>query len=133
VAEEARGHGVLIAGIRPEHFETASTVDDAKRTQGLSFTAHVDVIEWLGSEQYAYVPFDAPEEVRRPLAELATELDSEQLRTQLVVKLDAESRITEGADAELWLNPRRMHLFDPESGRNLTAGRDETARVPEPA
>ena len=54
--------------------------------------------------------------------ELATELDSEQIRTQLVVTLDAESRVKEGADAELWLDPTRMHLFDPESGENLTRG-----------
>jgi multiple sugar transport system ATP-binding protein len=86
-----------------------------------------------GSEQYAYVPFEAPEEVRRPLAELASELDSEQLRTQLVVMLDADSRIDEGGGAELWLNPTKMQLFDPETGANLTHRKDETARVPEPA
>ena len=81
------------------------------------------MIEWLGSEQYAYIPFEAPDEVKRPLDELANELDSEQIRTQLVVTLDAESRVKAGAEAELWLDPGRMHLFDPESGDNLTHGR----------
>jgi|SoiMethySBSTD1v2_1073268.scaffolds.fasta_scaffold15990_7 multiple sugar transport system ATP-binding protein len=114
---------ILIAGIRPEHFEDASLLDDARRGQGLVFTAEIDVIEWLGSEQYAYIPFEAPDEVKRPLDELATELDSEQIRTQLVVTLDAESRVAAGAPAELWLDPTRMHLFDPESGENLTHGR----------
>ena len=37
------------------------------------------MIEWLGSEQYAYVPFEAPPQVRRALSELATELDMEQV------------------------------------------------------
>jgi multiple sugar transport system ATP-binding protein len=107
------GHDLLIAGVRPEHFEVASLIDDERRAEGLSFTAHVDVIEWLGSEQYAYIPFEAPDEIRQPLDELATELDSEQLRTQMVVTLDAESRLQKGADADLWLDPSRMHLFDP--------------------
>ena len=121
--EQVQGHDILIAGIRPEHFEDASLLDDTRKGEGLLFTAQIDVIEWLGSEQYAYIPFEAPDEVRRPLEELATELDSEQIRTQLVVTLDAESRVKPGADAQLWLDPSRMHLFDPESGDNLTHGR----------
>ncbi|HEV7761181.1 MAG TPA: sn-glycerol-3-phosphate ABC transporter ATP-binding protein UgpC [Acidimicrobiales bacterium] len=121
------GHDLLIAGVRPEHFEVAALLDDSRRAEGLSFTAHVDVIEWLGSEQYAYIPFEAPDEIREPLAELATELDSEQLRTQLVVTLDAESRLQKGADADLWLDPSRMHLFDPATGDNLTHGRGTDA------
>jgi multiple sugar transport system ATP-binding protein len=129
VAEDVRGHDILIAGVRPEHFEDAAMLEDTRKAEGLSFKAHVDVIEWLGSEQYAYIPFEAPEEVRRPLADLATELDSEQIRTQLVVTLDAESRVSEGEDANLWLDPRRMHLFDPASGENLTHGHGTKART----
>jgi multiple sugar transport system ATP-binding protein len=87
------------------------------------------VIEWLGSEQYADVPFDAPDEVRVPLEELAVELDSEQVRTQLVVNLDAASPVTEGSDADLWLDPRRMHLFDPATGESLTHRHDARARA----
>ena len=129
LAETVEGRDILIAGVRPEHFEDAAMLDDARKAQGLTFKAHVDVIEWLGSEQYAYIPFEAPEEVRKPLDELATELDSEQIRTQLVVTLDAESRISEGEDADLWLDPSRMHLFDPASGENLTHGRGTEART----
>jgi multiple sugar transport system ATP-binding protein len=129
LAEEVKGRDILIAGVRPEHFEDAAMLDDARKAEGLTFKAHVDVIEWLGSEQYAYIPFEAPEEVRRPLDELATELDSEQIRTQLVVTLDAESRVSEGEDANLWLDPSRMHLFDPASGENLTHGRGTETRT----
>jgi multiple sugar transport system ATP-binding protein len=129
MAQHVEGHDLLIAGVRPEHFEDATMLDDRRRREGLDFRAHVDVIEWLGSEQYAYIPFEAPEKVRRPLEELATELDYEQIRTQLVVTLDAESRVSEGSEAELWLDPSRMHLFDPESGDNLTHGRGVDART----
>ena len=128
MADEVQGHDILIAGARPEHFEDASMLDDARKAEGLTFEAHVDVIEWLGSEQYAYIPFEAPEEVRAPLQELAADLDMEQLRTQLVVNLDAESRVSEGQNATLWLDPSRMHLFDPASGENLTHGRGTEAR-----
>ena len=123
VAGQVGDRKVLIAGIRPEHFEDATLLDDERRGEGVEFTAEIDVIEWLGSEQYAYIPFEAPDEVKRPLEELATELDSEQIRTQLVVTLDAESRVKTGAEAELWFDPTRMHLVDPETGENLTHGR----------
>jgi multiple sugar transport system ATP-binding protein len=129
VAADVQGRGILIAGVRPELFEDPARLDDARKAEGLLFKAHIDVIEWLGSEQYAYIPFKAPDEVRRTLRELATELDSEQLRTQLVVALDAESRLTEGSDADLWLDPTRMHLFDPETGENLTRGHGAEART----
>jgi multiple sugar transport system ATP-binding protein len=129
VAADVQGRGILIAGVRPEHFDDPARLDDARKAEGLLFKAHIDVIEWLGSEQYAYIPFEAPDEVRRTLGELATELDSEQLRTQLVVALDAESRLTEGSDADLWLDPTRMHLFDPETGENLTRGHGAEARI----
>jgi multiple sugar transport system ATP-binding protein len=129
IAETIGQHEVLIAGVRPEHFDVAAQVPADKRSQGLTFQAHIDVIEWLGSGQFAYIPFEAPPEVAEPLAELAQELDSEQLRTQLVVALDAENELPEGAEAELWLDPTRMHLFDPASGENLTHGHGTEART----
>ena len=45
------------------------------------------------------------------------------MRTQLVVNLDARSRIREGDDTQLSFNPALMHVFDPNSGDCLT--RDE--------
>jgi multiple sugar transport system ATP-binding protein len=36
------------------------------------------------------------------------------------VALDPISEITDGTEAELWFDPRSTHLFDPESGENLT-------------
>ena len=116
----ARECEVLIAGIRPEYFEDAKVVSDEKRGRGVTFEAQLDVIEWLGNEQFAYIPYDAPEDIQRQLSELAQELDSEHLRTQLIVALDAASQLREGETAEIWLDPSHIHLFDPESGDNLT-------------
>ncbi len=76
--------------------------------------------EWLGDSQYAYIPFEAPESVRNQLRDLSRELDSDRRRTQAIVWIDASSRIREGREAELWLDSRKIHVFDPESGDNLT-------------
>ncbi|HTF54203.1 MAG TPA: sn-glycerol-3-phosphate ABC transporter ATP-binding protein UgpC [Pseudonocardia sp.] len=118
---------VFIAGIRPGHFEDADLVDAAKRERGVSFKVQVDVTEWLGNEQYAFVPYEAPADIAQQLAELEQELDSEQVRTQLCVSVDPSSRIKDGEQAQLWLDPSRMHLFDPMTGQNLTRGQGQAA------
>ena len=53
-AEKARGKGLLMAGIRPEHFEDASVVDSDK--PGSTFRAKVDVVEWLGNDRLRLHP-----------------------------------------------------------------------------
>ncbi|MCB0949035.1 MAG: sn-glycerol-3-phosphate ABC transporter ATP-binding protein UgpC [Mycobacterium sp.] len=111
---------VYIAGIRPGAFEDAEFVDTDKRSRGVTFDVTIDVTEWLGNEQYAFVPFEATTEISGQLAELASELDSEQLRTQMCVELDPLSRVRSGDKATLWLDAERLHLFDPHSGENLT-------------
>jgi multiple sugar transport system ATP-binding protein len=128
-AAKARDRGLLIAGIRPEHFEDASLVD--QDTSGSSFTATVEVVEWLGNETYAYIPFEAPPEVEKQLKQLEEDLDGESLRTQLVVTLDGSSRISEGDEAEIWVDASKMHLFDPATGENLTIDREHAGEVPE--
>jgi multiple sugar transport system ATP-binding protein len=110
----------LMAGIRPEAFEDVALLDSTKRERGVTFAVTVDVVEWLGNEQYAYIPYDAPHHMVAGLKELERELDSERMRSQLVVALAPMSRISDNVDATLWLDPRRMLLFDPNSGDNLT-------------
>jgi multiple sugar transport system ATP-binding protein len=114
------GKDVVLLGARPEAFEDASVVPADARQHGLTFEASIDVIEWLGSEQFAYVPYEAPADIKAQLAELERELDSEALTTQLVVALNAASRIPERSQAQLWMDLRLLHVFDPESGDNLT-------------
>jgi multiple sugar transport system ATP-binding protein len=111
---------LLIAGIRPEYFEDTSVMDASKAGDGATFRATIDVVEWLGNEAYGYIPYDAPPEVESQLDELAKELDSEALRTQIIVALDSASRIRDGEEAELHVDSSRMHLFEPGTGDNLT-------------
>ena len=127
-AEKAAGKGLLMAGIRPEHFEDASV--RTERDSGSTFRAQVDVVEWLGNETYAYIPFEAPPEVEEQLRQLERDLDGESMHTQLVVSLDGASRIREGEDAEIWVDGTKIHLFDPSSGDNLTVDYDQAGRIP---
>jgi multiple sugar transport system ATP-binding protein len=112
-------HHVMV-GIRPERFEDHSVLDPQKSDSGISFDASIDVVEWLGNEQYAYVPYTAPDELVAKLDELERDLDSERLRSQLVVALDPSSTIDARTQARIWFDPRRMHVFDVSTGENLT-------------
>jgi multiple sugar transport system ATP-binding protein len=127
-AEKAAGKGLLMAGIRPEHFEDASVRAD--QGAGSTFRAQVDVVEWLGNETYAYIPFEAPPEVEAQLRQLERDLDGESMHTQLIVNLDGASQIRAGEEAEIWVDGTKIHLFDPESGDNLTVDHDHAGRVP---
>jgi multiple sugar transport system ATP-binding protein len=128
-ADAVRGRDLLLVGIRPEYFDDASLLDSAKLAQGSVFRARVDVTEWLGDSQYAYIPYEAPPAVEQQLRELSRELDSEELRTQAVVSIDAASRIRAGREAEFWLDSRKVHVFDPASGDNLTRDAEAGAEL----
>ncbi|MBD8059681.1 sn-glycerol-3-phosphate ABC transporter ATP-binding protein UgpC [Cellulomonas sp. JH27-2] len=110
---------LVIVGLRPEHFEDASLTKDS-REGVVAFDVNVDVTEWLGSDLYAYIPFETHADVASKLEELDRDLDGEGMRTQMVVALDSESRVRDGDQASLWFDPAKMMVFDPEGGENLT-------------
>ena len=115
----------LIAGIRPESFEDVSLVGDAL-DRGSTFNAHIDVVESMGSELYAHFTVDSDQSIEsaelRELAEDAGggEVPSAGEEGRIVARLDPASGVTEGQDAELWVDSTRLTLFDPQDGRNLT-------------
>ncbi|SDH56676.1 multiple sugar transport system ATP-binding protein [Arthrobacter subterraneus] len=119
-AAKAEGRKIVLVGVRPEFFEDAKLVDDAKKPHGSTFKATLTHTEWLGNEQYGYINFDPAPEVRELLDNLARDMDADELRPQVVVTLDAVSRIRGGRESEIWLDTRKLHLFDPETGENLT-------------
>jgi multiple sugar transport system ATP-binding protein len=143
---EAEGH--LIAGIRPEDFEDASLVGDA-RDQGTTFNAHIDLVESMGSELYAHFTVTSDQAMDsaelRELAEDsgAGEVPSAGEEGRIVARLDPESKVQVGKDAELWVNAHKLHLFDSRSGMSLTsqggdsappaAGGGQSPAGPEPA
>ncbi len=120
---------VVLVGIRPEAFEDASLVTNEQRQRRSIVRVQVDVTEWLGNELYAYVPYEAPEDVRNQLRDLSRELDSDLLRTQAVVALNPNSRIRDGQEAELWIDTAAIHIFDPATGLNLTRDEERAAEL----
>ncbi|MCU1496084.1 MAG: transporter related [Acidimicrobiales bacterium] len=122
----------LVAGIRPEHFEDASLVSDEANLHGVTFSAKIDVIEWMGAELYAYFTVD-PGEGREELAEYAEDLGTVEFGkdgAQVVARLDANSKAAEGQELELWLDTDRVHLFDAKDGLNLQNPTGTTEEVP---
>ncbi len=122
----------VIVGIRPENFEDAALVQADERSQGITFQATIDVLESMGSDVYVYFTKGAEEQQLNvdQLAELAQ--DSGQADTggsseTMTARLDATTQIREGHDAELWVDTRSMHIFDPRSGRNLSLGAEPAA------
>jgi multiple sugar transport system ATP-binding protein len=118
----------LIAGLRPEHFEDASLVQNTGR--GLKFKAKIDVLESMGAEYYAYFEVASERVSARELEELAQDAGAADLpRTsegaQMVARLAASSQAKQGREAELWFDSNQIQLFDPESGRSLLAGERE--------
>jgi len=117
------GERQVIVGIRPEHFEDAEMVSRDDQHKGVVFPSRISNIEWMGSELYAYLPYQAGDAIAGQLDSLAADLDLEQSsgeESQLVARLDAASRVEENAEAQIWLDARRIHLFDPETGEALT-------------
>ena len=119
----------LILGIRPEHFEDAALVEEAQRTRGYEFTAPVDLVESMGSDKYVYLTVEGEQATSADLEDLAADAGGADLPPQdsLVTRLSAESRVRSGADAKVWMNLEKIHLFDPRDGHNLTLAPDRPA------
>ena len=126
LAEKVKGKDLVIVGLRPEHIKDGSLGGEAGDVR---FTANVDQTEWLGNEQYAYIPFEADPAVQDKLEELDRDLDGEGMRTQMIVNLDSRSRVLEGDDAQLYFSPAQMHVFDPETGECLTRDEEKAAAI----
>jgi multiple sugar transport system ATP-binding protein len=125
VRERVGGDGgrQVIAGIRPESFEDASLVGSEARGRGVTFPARIDLVEQMGSEQYAYFQVQSEGIQSQELQELAQDAGADEVPSsgegQVVARLDAASEVRRGADAELWMDASKLHLFDPQSGKSL--------------
>jgi multiple sugar transport system ATP-binding protein len=107
----------VVVGIRPEHFQDAALVGEAAH-QGATFKTKVDVVEWLGSELYVHVGQDTDVAELADVSDLRT-VDVPGASGDVVARIDPASNLRKGEEAELWLDTRRLLLFDPASGRNL--------------
>src|SRR3954469_24528945 len=95
VAQQTRGEGALIAGIRPEHFEDAALVSADKKSHGATFRAKIDLVESMGSELYAHFSVEHGGVQSEELAELAQDAGTAEVPggggEQVVARLDPAS------------------------------------------
>ncbi|SDR73057.1 carbohydrate ABC transporter ATP-binding protein, CUT1 family [Nocardioides scoriae] len=114
----AKGKQVIV-GIRPEHFEDAALVGDKP---GSTFDVGVDLVESMGSDVFAYFTIRGDAAASRDLDDLAADTgqDMHGEGTQVNARLDAAARVRSGEQAHLWVDTSKMHVFDADTGDNLT-------------
>jgi len=126
----------VVLGIRPESFADPA-VDDHHGSED-QVLVHVDLVERLGSEVYAHfslaarpVLTDDTRELLRDITDLSDSALERRAGAELtsgVARLEPETRVEEGGDAELLVDTRRLYFFDLENG--LAIGDDHPRDVP---
>ncbi|MCB1292025.1 MAG: sn-glycerol-3-phosphate ABC transporter ATP-binding protein UgpC [Mycobacterium sp.] len=109
----------IIVGVRPENFEDAALIDAEERARSLIFGVRADLVESLGADKYVYFSTGGAGAQAAQLAELAA--DSAVGGSRYVARVSADSRVTTGQEVELALDTSKLHVFDADSGTNLTA------------
>ncbi len=107
----------VVAGIRPEHFDTGSPTG---RAGGLCFRASIELVESVGPEIYLH--FD-PHLGSGNGEAVMKDLPSDGLEGNLdrvIARVDSAHRVKIGDVADLTLDLGRLKLFDAESGACLT-------------
>ena len=131
--ESAKTGRQVIVGIRPEHFEDAALVKPDMRGHGVTFQANIEVVESMGSDVFVYFTQESGlTTTTDQLADLADDSDTGASEETVTARLDPATQIHEGDAAELWADIRTMHIFDPDTGANLSLG-TEPAEAAGPA
>ena len=118
LARHARPANVIV-GVRPENFEDATLIDAHERARSLTFGVRADLVESLGADKYVYFSTGGAGARSAQLAELAAESGAGENR--YVARVSAESSVATGQTVELALDTAKLHVFDGDTGVNLTA------------
>jgi multiple sugar transport system ATP-binding protein len=120
----------VVLGIRPEDLEDASLASDAPADQRLH--GRVALREALGSELMVHFTVEARQAVTEDVKELAQDAGDDRVampgstdeegRTTLVGRFSARSGVREGEEAEIAVDTRSLHFFDPASGEAIYNG-----------
>jgi multiple sugar transport system ATP-binding protein len=128
ITQENTGRQVIV-GVRPENFEDSALVSADNRPHGITFKSNIDVLESIGSDVFVYFTHGRDSGVNSAeLEELAEDAGRGATGSggdTIAARLDAATRIREGSDADLWVDGRALHVFDPATGRNLSLGTAE--------
>jgi multiple sugar transport system ATP-binding protein len=121
----------VVLGIRPEDMEDAQLVPRSPEDQRLP--ANVELREALGSEIVIHFTVEAPIVLTEDTKELAADVGTESLedlqerakeaKTGFVAQLNPRTSAREGEKLELFVDTKRLHFFDPESGLGIYGDR----------
>jgi multiple sugar transport system ATP-binding protein len=117
----------VVLGIRPEDLEDAAVAKDVPADRRLN--GKVELIEALGSEIMAHFTIDAPPALTDDVRELAQDVGDERAvkeaaegskqHTTMVGRFDPRAEVKEGEIAEVAVDTRGLHFFDPETGLGI--------------
>jgi len=110
----------VIVGIRPEDLEDAALAPDTPADRRI----HGEVVlkEALGAEIMTHFNVDAPPAITEDVIELAADVGEEVTETPhttMVGRFGARSKVSEGQDAEVAVDTRSLHFFDPDTGAGI--------------
>jgi multiple sugar transport system ATP-binding protein len=122
----------VILGVRPEDLEDAALAPGAAPDRRLR--GSVVLREALGSEIVAHFDIDArpalTDDVRELAADVGEELTNQAPHTTMVGRFRADSAVHAGQQAEVAVDTRGLHFFDPDTGAGIydtdSTGRADT-------
>jgi multiple sugar transport system ATP-binding protein len=115
----------VIVGIRPEDLEDAALASDTPSDRRLH--GNVALREALGSEIMVHFDVDAKPALTEDVRELAQDTDAVSVQaaakgkahTTMIGRFGARSQVQEGKVAEVAVDTRSLHFFDPETGLGI--------------
>jgi multiple sugar transport system ATP-binding protein len=114
----------VVLGIRPEDLEDASLAPDA--AAGRRLRGKVELREALGSEIMVHFTVDARPALTEDVRELARDVGDERAvqdeagqETTMVGRFGARSAVREAETAEVAVDTRALHFFNPETGLGI--------------
>jgi multiple sugar transport system ATP-binding protein len=120
----------VVLGIRPEDLEDATLSPDTPPDRRLH--GEVTLTEALGSEIMVHFTMDAKQAVTEDVRELAEDAGDDRVHDRaeephaaLVGRFGARSRVRQGQTADVAVDSRALHFFDPETGMGIYDGTEE--------
>ena len=108
----------VVLGVRPPNIEDAALVDPGDTDSTIDAT--VELREDLGAEVDVHVGIDAPVPALEAVIEATESADATSVAGRpegiFVARLGAGTEARVGRPVKLWLDPRALHFFDPDSG-----------------
>ncbi len=112
----------LVVGVRPEAFEisTAAGAGPGDATM----TAHVDLVEQLGSEAFLHFVKPVPPVITADIAELLEDEGADESllgdEVKIIARIDPDHAPKAGDDVALVIDTAKLHFFDKQTSESIT-------------